>query len=95
MAVHSNAYAFLILVLTVISLVIMVPLLLPIDPALQGVLTFWDNAICVVFLVDFGWNLWRSHPRRAYLVEGGGWTCWAPSRAWGSCASAACCGSSA
>jgi voltage-gated potassium channel len=73
MAVHSNAYAFLILVLTVISLVIMVPLLLPIDPALQGVLTFWDNVICVVFLVDFGWNLWRSHPRRAYLVDGGGW----------------------
>jgi hypothetical protein len=60
MAVHGNAYAFLTLVLTVTSLVIMVPLLLPIDPALQGVLTFWDNLICVVFLVDFGWNVWPA-----------------------------------
>ena len=73
MAVHGNAYEILILVLTITSLVLMVPLLLPIDPSVEAVLTFWDNIICFVFLADFSWNLWRSHPRRAYLVDGGGW----------------------
>jgi H+/Cl- antiporter ClcA len=50
---HSNAYNIFILVLTVISLVIMVVMLLPLDDATIGLLQFYDNLICVIFLIDF------------------------------------------
>ena len=53
-AVHGNAYNIFILVLTVASLVLMVLLLLPLSPATLDLLRAYDNAICVVFLVDFG-----------------------------------------
>ncbi|MFN8521178.1 MAG: potassium channel family protein, partial [Chloroflexota bacterium] len=36
-------------------------------------LTFYDALICLVFLVDFVYNLGGSHPRRRYLVGQRGW----------------------
>lgn len=69
----SNAYEMFILVLTVLSLVVMVALLLPLNDATIKLLTVYDNSICVVFLADFAVNLTRSHPRRAYLVDRRGW----------------------
>jgi voltage-gated potassium channel len=69
----SNAYNIFILVLTVFSLVIMVLLLLPFDPATILTLTFYDNLICVVFLIDFAANLAASRPRRDYFIGRRGW----------------------
>ena len=70
---RSNAYELFILVLTVLSLVIMVALLLPLSDATIKVLNVYDNLICVIFLIDFGLNFARSHPRREYIVGRRGW----------------------
>ena len=50
---RSNAYNIFILVLTIISLVIMVVMLLPLDDSTIGLLQFYDNLICVIFLATF------------------------------------------
>ncbi|HVQ21900.1 MAG TPA: ion transporter, partial [Candidatus Saccharimonadia bacterium] len=36
-------------------------------------LRFFDNAICVVFLVDFFGNVTAAHPKNAYLMGRRGW----------------------
>jgi voltage-gated potassium channel len=72
-APHSNSYNIFILVLTVLSLVVMVLLLLPLSPATLDTLRFYDNFICVIFLVDFTLNLRSAHPKRDYLVRRRGW----------------------
>jgi voltage-gated potassium channel len=62
-----------ILVLTLISLVIMVVMLLPLDDATIGLLQVYDNLICAIFLIDFFINL-RAAPKKSdYLIKGGGW----------------------
>jgi voltage-gated potassium channel len=70
---ESIGYGIFMLVLIVFSLVIMVVLLLPISEATKQALLFFDNAICVFFLIDFGINLARSHPPRAYFIGQRGW----------------------
>jgi voltage-gated potassium channel len=70
---ESNAYSIFMLVLTVLSLVIMVLLLLPLNAATLEVLRFYDNLICVVFLIDFGVNLAASNPKRDYFIGRRGW----------------------
>jgi voltage-gated potassium channel len=70
---RGNAYNIFILVLTVFSLAIMVLLLLPITPAERDLLTLYDNAVCVIFLIDFAMNLIGSKPKRAYFVTQRGW----------------------
>ena len=70
---ESNAYSIFILVLTVFALAIMVLLLLPLDEATDTALLFYDNLICVVFLVDFAVNLSNSHPKRDYFITRRGW----------------------
>ena len=70
---RSNAYELFILVLTVLSLLIMVALLLPLSDATIKVLNVYDNVICVIFLLDFAFNLARSHPKREYVVGRRGW----------------------
>ncbi|HET7235367.1 MAG TPA: ion transporter [Actinomycetota bacterium] len=69
----SNAYDMFILVLTVLSLAIMVVLVLPVSDATIQLLTVYDNVICVVFLIDFSWNLSRARPKREYLIGRRGW----------------------
>jgi voltage-gated potassium channel len=69
----GNAYELFIFVLTVLSLAIMVGLLLPLSPATTTLLNAYDNLICLVFLFDFGFRLWRSSPKRAYVVGERGW----------------------
>lgn len=69
----SNAYNIFILVLTVLSLGIMVVLLLPLDDATIGLLSFYDNLICIVFLFDFALNL-RAAPKKSdYFIRERGW----------------------
>jgi voltage-gated potassium channel len=71
---RSNAYNIFMLVLTLMSLAIMVLLLLPIlTPAERDLMNVYDNAICVVFLIDFGLNLRRSKPKRDYFITRRGW----------------------
>ena len=70
---HGNAYNIFILVLTVMSLVIMVLLLLPINNATLDLLTFYDNFICVVFLADFAYTMWRAPSKGDYFFKQRGW----------------------
>ena len=69
----SNAYEMFILVLTILSLVVMVALLLPLNDATIRLLTVYDNMICVVFLGDFAMNMARSSPKRDYFIGRRGW----------------------
>ena len=70
---RSNAYELFILVLTVLSLGIMVVLVLPVSDATRQLLTIYDNAICVVFLVDFFGNLFGAPTKREYFIGRRGW----------------------
>jgi voltage-gated potassium channel len=70
---HGNAYNIFILLLTLQSLAIMVLLLLPLDPAMHQALFFFDNAICVIFLLDFVYNLTGSKPKTQYFIRHRGW----------------------
>jgi voltage-gated potassium channel len=70
---RSNAYEIFILALTVLSLLIMVALLLPLDEATTQLLIVYDNVICAVFLIDFFANLSRSRPRSEYFISQRGW----------------------
>jgi len=72
-AKRSNAYELFILVLTVLSLAIMVVLLLPLSDATTQLLLVYDNAICVVFLIDFLGNLSRAPTKRDYFIGRRGW----------------------
>jgi voltage-gated potassium channel len=71
--VHGNAYNIFILVLTLMSLAIMALQILPFDPATLQLLRAYDNAICVVFLGDFLYNLTGSRPTRTYFIHQRGW----------------------
>jgi voltage-gated potassium channel len=70
---HGNAYNIFILVLTLFSLALMVIQLLPLDPETRALVTIYDNAVCVIFLVDFALNLFGSKPRTAYFIGARGW----------------------
>ena len=70
---RSNAYSIFMLVLTVMSLAIMVLLLLPLHPNTIHVLTVYDNAVCIVFLIDFALNMRRAPSKRYYFVNQRGW----------------------
>jgi voltage-gated potassium channel len=70
---ESPSYNIFMLVLTVFSLAIMVLLLLPLDDATLAALTWFDNAICLVFLADFSVNLASASPKREYLIDRRGW----------------------
>jgi voltage-gated potassium channel len=51
----------------------MVLLLLPISQAERDLLTLYDNAVCVIFLIDFAMNLAGARPKRAYFITARGW----------------------
>jgi voltage-gated potassium channel len=70
---HGNAYNIFILVLTIFSLALMVVLLLPLDQSTRDLVNFYDNVICVIFLLDFAINFGGAHPKRAYVVDERGW----------------------
>jgi voltage-gated potassium channel len=70
---RSNAYNLFILVLTIISLVIMVVMLLPLNDATIRLLQFYDNLICVLFLLDFFGSLRAASNKSEYIFKRGGW----------------------
>ena len=69
----SNAYNIFILVLTVLSLGIMVCLLLPLSEATLTLLRYYDNLICVIFLIDFFHNLFTTPKKSDYFIGRRGW----------------------
>lgn len=70
---HGNAYNLFILVLTIVSLIIMFALLLPLHEATTELLVFYDNVICVIFLVDFFINLFSARRKSDYFIKQHGW----------------------
>ena len=70
---HSNAYNLFILVLTVVSLIIMVVMLLPLDDDTIRLLQVYDNLICGIFLIDFFFNLRAASPKSDYFIRKRGW----------------------
>jgi voltage-gated potassium channel len=72
-SLHGNVYNLFIIILTVLSLVILVLLLLPMQHETIQLLLIYDNVICIVFLIDFVYNLFASKSARAYFIEGRGW----------------------
>ncbi len=70
----SNSYTIFIFVLTIISLVVMVVMLLPgLNDETVKVLSFYDNLICVIFLIDFFSNLWNAPKKSDYFIKDRGW----------------------
>jgi voltage-gated potassium channel len=70
---HGNSYNIFILVLTIFSLALMVLQVMPLDEDTLTLLRVYDNAVCVVFLADFAFNISGARPRRAYFVGQRGW----------------------
>jgi len=70
---HGNAYYIFILIATLLSLLIMVLALLPVDDATFTALITWDTVLCVIFLADFVYNITGSSPVSEYLIRRRGW----------------------
>lgn len=70
---HGNAYSVFIIVLTLISLVIMVVMMFPLNNATIGLLQFYDTLICVIFLIDFFINLRAAPSKSHFFVKERGW----------------------
>jgi voltage-gated potassium channel len=69
----GNAYNLFILVLTLLSLGVMVALLMPLSEPTRVLLMFYDNFICVIFLIDFFLTL-KAEPRKSdYFIKKRGW----------------------
>jgi voltage-gated potassium channel len=70
---HGNAYEIFILVLTIFSLLLIVLQLLPIDDQTRFLVAVYDDVVCVVFLLDFAYNMAITRPRRIYFIGEAGW----------------------
>jgi voltage-gated potassium channel len=46
---------------------------LPLDDNTRYLVTFYDNAACVIFLIDFSYNMIKTRPRRDYFIGQRGW----------------------
>jgi voltage-gated potassium channel len=70
---RSTAYQLFILVLTIFALITMVALLLPLSDETIMLLRFYDNVVCVVFLIDFLAMLRRAPSKWTYFFDERGW----------------------
>jgi voltage-gated potassium channel len=70
---HSNSYNIFILVLTVLSLAVMVVMLLPLSEATLTLLSYYDTLICIIFLIDFFYNLMTTPKKSDYFIRKRGW----------------------
>ena len=48
-------------------------LLLPLDDSTRFLVMTYDNAACVIFLIDFAYNMATTKPRRDYFIGQRGW----------------------
>lgn len=73
-APHASFYDLFIVSLTIFSLMVVVVLaLFPISEAVANTLTAIDWLICIIFLIDFFWNMRAAPDKRVYFFKGGGW----------------------
>jgi len=70
---NGQTYELFILVLTILSLILMVVMFLPFNDATIGLLQFYDNLICVIFLIDFVIQLSRAEQKSEYFFGQRGW----------------------
>ncbi len=70
---RSNSYNIFILVLTVLSLAIMVVMLLPLSQPTLDLLRFYDNLVCIIFLIDFFYTLFTTPKKSDYFIKERGW----------------------
>ncbi len=70
---RSNAYNIFILVLTLFSLIIMVALFLPLNQATIQLLRFYDNLICIFFLLDFFLTWREAASKRDFFFKQRAW----------------------
>lgn len=70
---HGNAYEIFILVLTLFSLLLIVLQFLPIDDDTRFLVGVYDDLVCVIFLIDFTFNMIITKPRREYFIGESGW----------------------
>ncbi len=70
---RSNAYNLFVFILTIFSLIIMVLLFMPLGQATLGLLRFYDNLICIFFLIDFLILLRKAPNKVEYFFHRGGW----------------------
>ena len=70
---HGNAYLIFILVATLLSLLVMVLILLPLDEQTHTALVVWDTVLCVIFFADFVVNLTGSRPLSEFFIRRRGW----------------------
>jgi voltage-gated potassium channel len=52
---------------------VMVVMLLPLSEQTIKLLSFYDNLICIIFLIDFFYNLIRTPKKSDYFIRQGGW----------------------
>jgi voltage-gated potassium channel len=70
---HGNSYNIFILVLTVLSLLVMVVMLLPLSEPTLALLSYYDTLICIIFLIDFTFNLITTPKKSDYFIRQRGW----------------------
>ena len=70
---HGNSYNIFILVLTVLSLAVMVAMLLPLSEPTLALLSYYDFLICIIFLIDFFYNLFTTPKKSDYFIRQRGW----------------------
>jgi voltage-gated potassium channel len=70
---HSNSYNIFILVLTVLSLAVMVVMLFPLSEPTLTLLSYYDFLICIIFLIDFFYNLFTTPKKSDYFIRQRGW----------------------
>ena len=69
-----TAYDLVIGILAIFSLVILIiPLIVKLPPDAVDTLNNVENALCVVFFVDFLRSLFRAPSKWGYFLKGGGW----------------------
>jgi voltage-gated potassium channel len=70
---RSYAFTIFVLALTVLSLGIMVASLMPLSAETLRLLWFYDTIICVIFLIDFFYTLFKAPSKVDYFIRQRGW----------------------
>src|SRR5262245_43867506 len=72
-SIRNSNYELFILALSVYSLVNLALLWLPSPRQMKEVVSIVDSTLCLIFMGDFLYRLWRAPGRRVYLTKEYGW----------------------
>jgi voltage-gated potassium channel len=70
---RSYAFTIFVLALTVLSLLIMLASLMPLSAPTLHLLRIYDTLICVIFLIDFFYSLFKAPKKSDYFIRQRGW----------------------